>query len=145
MMFDWSALNDTTITQWKGVLALAGVVILGWGVLAKRVTRFARGGKVRDALLIIVAALSCSSWFNFGHFHYGPYVHWYELYHYYLGAQYPELGYTRLYDCTIVAEDEWAHLGPQLERLHVRDLVTNELGTGAPALAHPERCKEHFS
>ncbi len=145
MTFSWSALNDHSITQWKAVLALLGVVILGWGVLAERVTQLRRGRRLRDALLIVVAAASCSAWFNFGHFHYGPFVHWYELYHYYLGAKYPELGYTRLYDCTIVAEDEWAHLGPQLERVRVRDLVTNELGTAAPALAHPERCNEHFT
>lgn len=145
-MDDWYyGLNDHSITVYKAIIALAGAAVLAWQALAPRVTILQRGRRWRDALLILVAALSCASWFNFGRFHYGPYLHWYELYHYYLGAKYPELGYTRLYDCTIAAEDQYAHLGPRLERLRVRDLTTNELGTAAPALAHPERCTDHFT
>jgi hypothetical protein len=145
MMDWWYALNDHSITVCKAVIACVGAAVLAWQALSARVTIFRRGRRWRDALLVLVAALSCASWLNFGRFHYGPFLHWYELYHYYLGAKYPELGYTRLYDCTIAAEDQYAHLGPQLERLRVRDLTTNELGGAGAALAHPERCTDHFT
>lgn len=130
----------------KYVLAIAGAVLLAWYALAETVEQARPGKRIRDGLLILVAVLSTGAWWNFGRFHFNPFIHYYEFYHYYLGAKYaPELGYTRLYDCTVAAEDEYAHLGPALERLRIRDLTNNELGTSAMALAHPERCKEHFS
>src|SRR5213076_3083886 len=57
----------------------------------------------------------------------------------------PELGYTRIYECTVAAEDELAHLGPRLERIEIRDLTTNILTNTAAVLAHPEHCKDHFT
>lgn len=37
----------------------------------------------------------------------GAYLHCWEMYHYYVGAKYaPELGYTRLYRCSTVADAE---------------------------------------
>ena len=64
---------------------------------------------MRDGLLDRRSA-SCRalSWWNLGRFHFNPFIHYYEFYHYYLGAKYaPELGYTRLYECTVAAEDEY--------------------------------------
>lgn len=139
-------LNDGRMVEIKAGLAVAGAIVLLWYWLADDVPQLRRGKRLRDAALLIVGILSCASWWNFGRFHFEQFIHYHELYHYYLGAKYaPELGFTRLYECTVAAEDEFAHLGPLLERVPVRDLTTNVLGTSAPALAHPERCKEHFT
>jgi hypothetical protein len=139
-------LDDTKMVQLKAGLAIAGAILLLWYWLADDMPALRRYRRLRDGLLIALAVLSCASWWNLGRFHFNPFIHYYEFYHYYLGAKYaPELGYTRLYECTVAAEDEFAHLGPQLERLPIRDLTTNVLGPSADALAHPERCKEHFT
>jgi hypothetical protein len=139
-------LNDTSMVQLKAGLAVAGAVLLLWYWLADDIPALRRWRRWRDGLLIALGLLSCASWWNLGRFHFNPFIHYYEFYHYYLGAKYaPELGYTRLYECTVAAEDEYAHLGLRLERILVRDLTTNVLGTSAQALAHPDECKAHFT
>ena len=139
-------LDDSRMVQIKAALAVVGAILLLWYWLADDVPPLRRWRRLRDGLLITLGLVSCVSWWNLGRFHFSPFIHYYEFYHYYLGAKYaPELGYTRLYECTVAAEDEYAHLGPRLERLEIRDLTTNVLGPSAPALAHPEQCKEHFS
>jgi hypothetical protein len=142
----WRHLDDSHMVQLKAGLAVAGAILLLWYWLADDLPPLRRWRRLRDGLLIAIGLLSCASWWNLGRFHFSPFIHYYEFYHYYLGAKYaPELGYTRLYDCTVAAEDEFAHLGPRLERIEIRDLNTNVLGPSAPALAHPEECKQHFS
>ena len=52
----------------------------------------------------VVAALT---YFNFGAFHFGNFVHTWDTLHYYLGAKYfHELSYDRLYECMAVADAE---------------------------------------
>lgn len=134
------------MVELKFALALAGAALLLWYWLADDVAALRRGRRARDALLVALGLISCASWWNFGRFHYDRFVHYYDFYHYYMGAKYaPELGYTRLYRCTVVAEAEIAHLGPRLERLRIRDLRDNSFTTAAELLAHPERCKRHFT
>ena len=139
-------LDDNHMVQLKAALAVVGAVLLLWYWLADDMPLLRRWRRLRDGLLIAVGLLSCAMWWNLGRYHFPPFIHYYEFYHYYLGAKYqPELGYTHLYECTVVAEDEFAHLGARLERTEIRDLTTNILGPSAPALAHPENCKQHFS
>ena len=145
MLHLWLHLDDLRMVQCKAALAAAGALLLFWYWLADQDPR---GRRVRDTLLIVLGIVSCASWWNLGRFHFtGSYIiHYHEFYHYYLGGKYaPELGYTRLYDCTLVAEDEYAHPGPRLAQLTIRDLRTNVLVPAAPVLAHPEDCKQHFS
>src|SRR5689334_5822025 len=125
-MFDlwWHRLNNDNMVEIKAGLAVAGAIVLLWYWLADDVPFFRRGKRVRDTLLALLGITSCWCWWNFGHYHFEPMIHYHEMYHYYLGAKYaPELGFTRLYECTVVAEDEFAHLGPALERVPVRDLT----------------------
>jgi hypothetical protein len=98
-----------------------------------------------DVALALVAALSGAGWWNFGAFHFtGGYVHYHEFFHYYLGSKYfNELGYTRLYECVIVAEVQ-AGRGAAAASRWTRNLTTNELVRGSPAIERPERCLEHF-
>ena len=54
--------------------------------------------------------------FNLFRFHFDRYLHVWEIYHYYVGAKYfPELGYTRLYTCTALADEE-SGAGPAASR-----------------------------
>ncbi|HEY2743707.1 MAG TPA: hypothetical protein VGL86_03760 [Polyangia bacterium] len=143
----YHALNDDRMVQVKAAIAVVGAILLVSYWLADEVPIFRRWRRLRDGLLIAIGLVSCASWWNLGRFHFDPFIHYYEFYHYYLGAKYaPELGYTRLYECTVAAEAEFAPpLRPMLARAPIRDLTTNVLGSSEDALAHPEKCKEHFT
>jgi hypothetical protein len=142
----WHRLGEGDMVQVKLVLALIGSGLLLWYWLADDMPLLRRGRRVRDGLLVALGLISFYAWWNLGRYHFEQFRHYHELYHYVLGAKYaPELGYTRIYDCTVVAEAEYAHVGRYLARVPVRDLTNNVLTTGAVALEHPERCKEHFS
>ena len=54
------------------------------------------------AALGVVALLSLLSYYDFGRFHGGGrFVHYHDLYHYYMGSKYfPEVGYEGLYAAT---------------------------------------------
>jgi hypothetical protein len=62
-----------------------------------------------------------------------------------MGAKYfPELGYERLYECTVVADAE--DLGREsVQRRFITDLRTNLLVDASTLLANPQACREHFS
>ena len=65
----------------------------------------ARGGRLRQGLFALVGLVSVLTYFNFGAFHFGNYVHAWDTFHYYVGAKYfRELGYERLYECVAVAD-----------------------------------------
>ena len=96
-------------------------------------------------LLALLGALSLVAWWNFGFFHFSGYVHLHEFYHYYLGAKYQqELGYTRLYRCVAIAQDELGQTAEVAAR-RIRDLETNELQPGTAALSDPAGCTSHFT
>ena len=146
LWFWWRSLDDARMVDVKIGVALVGAGVLLWIFLADRTRRLRPGRRARELLLATLGMLACACWWNLGRFHFDSFIHYYEFYHYYLGAKYaPELGYTRLYECTVAAEDEYAHLGAALERMTIRDLTTNTLITTSDALAHPERCRQHFS
>ena len=89
----------------KLAIAIAGCALLIWSVIVRRLGRPRMHRRLRDALLGTLAALSALCWSNFFQFHYSQYFHPSDLYHYYVGAKYfPELGYTKLYECTAAAD-----------------------------------------
>ncbi|MCH2111009.1 MAG: hypothetical protein MK135_16950 [Polyangiaceae bacterium] len=78
---------------------------------------------------------------------YGEYYHRHEFYHYYLGAKYnEELGYTRLYDCTLVAEIDNGRRASVAKR-EFRDLNVNLIRKVKDTyiLTEPERCRDRFT
>jgi hypothetical protein len=148
MIHLWLHLDDVRMVHFKGGLSAVGALLLLWYWLAEDDPKLRRGQRLRDGLLILIGIVSCASWWNLGRFHFTPSftIHYHEFFHYYLGGKYaPELGYTHLYDCAVVAEDEYAHRGPALAQLKIRDLRNNVMVSAAPALAHPEDCTRHFS
>jgi hypothetical protein len=96
-------------------------------------------------MLAVLGVVALLAWWSFGHFHFPAYVQVHEHYHYYLGAKYfPELGYSRLYQCTAVADVE-AGLGSQVANRWIRDLSTNELERGREIVKDPAACTGHFT
>ena len=88
-------------------------------------------------MLAILGFVAFLGWWSFGHFHFPAYVQVHEHYHYYLGAKYfPELEYSRLYQCTAVADIE-AGLGSEVGNRWIRDLSTNELERGRDIVKDP--------
>jgi hypothetical protein len=130
--------NDLTSRCWELLLALLGIVLL---IVEARRSRPARRGLFGTAA--VVAALT---YFNFGAFHFGSFVHTWDTLHYYLGAKYfRELSYDRLYECIAVADAAEPRLARRVERREITNLRTNVLESTAEILAHPERCTDHFS
>lgn len=141
---EWRVLRNQVNTV-KPLLALAGAAVMLWSVRLRRRPRATRERRVRDALLAALGVLGFAGWWNFGLFHYPDFVHPHELFHYVIGAKYyPELGYTRLYDCAVVADVE-AGLGEAVARRSITDLRSYERVPASRAAAQPERCKRHFS
>lgn len=123
-----------------GVAVLAtGLLLFGWW----RDRGGARGPRprLRDAALATLGVLGLVCWTNLFQWNYPGFGHPSDTFHYYLGAKYfPELGYTRLYDCVAVADAEAGLDRPR----PLRDLTTNTLTTSRAVLAEPERCRAHF-
>ena len=127
----------------KGIVAILATLILLWHYWSTR--RGRAPSRQLNAALALVGVLAGAGWFNYGAFHFaGGFVHYHEFFHYYLGSKYfEELGYTGLYDCVAVAEAE-AGRGANVSRRWIRNLSTNELALGTPALQDPSRCLDRF-
>jgi hypothetical protein len=101
--------------------------------------------RIRDVSLATVGFIAFISWWNIGHFHFDHYIHMWEHYHNYIGAKYgPELRYSRLYECTAVADLEDG-LYTRVKERKMRNLLTNESGTTEAIIKEPMRCKSHFT
>ena len=100
------------------------------------------GRRLRLTALALAAAAALA-YPNFGFFHVGyrsP-VHWWDAYHYFMGAKYlPELGYTRLYEATWAAGRE---MGAFAGIREVRDLTT--YGLRDTATLDPAAVRARFS
>ena len=103
-------------------------------------------GKVRRAILAVLGLVAFLTYFNFGSFHFPNFIHGWDTFHYYIGSKYSrELSYDRLYECVAVADSELPALRRRVELRKLTNLRTNILETTANILAHPERCKQHFT
>jgi hypothetical protein len=131
------------------VLALLGCALLLFEVWLARRGRAAAFGltkKVRDRAFLALGVAGVAAYLHFGRLHGdGSFLHYWDTYHYYIGAKYfPELGYDRLYACTAVAEAE-ARNRDEVAARTMTDLHTNLQVPTTEILAHPERCKRHFT
>ena len=93
--------------------------------------------------------LAFGVYFDFGNpnTRYSEYYHRHELYHYYLGSKYfKEVGYIRLYECSLIAEVENGRLS-QVKDRDFRDLRTNLIKPVSDSyiLKDPGQCKNHFT
>ena len=97
----------------KVTVAVLAALMLLWGAARSWLSRWRKIGAappwLRRGALAVLGLTAAACWYNGGKFHFDEYVHTWEVYHYYMGAKYfPELAYTRLYDCSVVADQEAA-------------------------------------
>jgi hypothetical protein len=129
----------------KSALAILATALLAWGLWLRVRGRADAHRRLRDGLLVAVGLLSGLAWWNFGLFHFPQYVHPHDMYHYYLGAKYfPELGYSRLYACTTVADLDVGREYAE-ETVKIRNLETNVLEPVTRVLDDPGICTRHFT
>lgn len=121
---------------------------LGVGLVAMHPGQSAPPSRRRRYLergLIAVALVGAFSWTNFGALRGAnrP-VAFHDVFHYYIGAKYyPELEYTRIYNCTATAELDDGR-GIDVARRWHRDLQTGELIVQAPTLTEQAECRSRF-
>jgi hypothetical protein len=141
----FGAENDTSAQWVQFGIAAAALGIIGWGLWLTRVGRPLERQRLRDRTLVALGLAGFFAYFNFGHLHFGNFVHVWDTYHYVMGAKYfPELGYEKLYDCAAVANVENGRRD-EVARQTITDLRTNVIVKTDELLAHPERCKESFT
>jgi hypothetical protein len=101
--------------------------------------------RLRATLLVSLALATVFAWWHPYRGDLRAWLHEKDAFHYFVGAKYfDELGYTRLYRCTVVADAE-AGLRRQLAGTRVRDLETNRIESAQGVLRDPSRCKRHFT
>ena len=129
-------------------LCLVGALLVILEVRARRA-----GVPIRERTVkwvaIAMTAVAFLTYFDFGNpkVRYSNYYHRHEFYHYYLGSKYfDEVRYTRLYDCTLIAEVDNGRRS-QVARREFRDLRVNLIKpvSDTYVLSDPDQCKRHFT
>ena len=137
--------NDAS-ARWELILAGLGILFLWWERKLSNAGRLAATKRVRNALVGVMGVLAFLTYFNFGSFHFPNFIHGWDTFHYYIGSKYfKEISYERLYECVAVADSEEPNLRRRVELRKMTNLRTNLVETTADILAHPERCKSHFT
>lgn len=140
-----SLLTQERADMLKRALSAIGIVFLIWIVVARLSESEDDHRRIRSVLFICVSVLAGMFWFNGFRFHFSGYVHYWDFYHYYMGAKYsPELGYSSIYDCGVVADFEDGYTVPESNRVY-RNLTANTIQDVSHLAAMPHICKDHFS
>lgn len=141
----FGAEHDTSAQLVQFAIAVGAVFVIGWGIKLHWDGRGQEQQLLRDRLLVVLGLLGFLGYFNFGHLHFGNFVHVWDTYHYVMGAKYfPELGYEKMYDCAAIANAENGRRD-EVVRQTITDLRTNVIVKTDEVLAHPERCKDSFT
>jgi hypothetical protein len=142
---DISTWSTGAFSTAKAAIALIGAALLVLDAALRRAGVGDRSRRLRDILLLATAAAAALAWVRFAPIAMLSHGHPWDLYHHTLGAKYfHELGYARLYDCTLIADAEAGFPVPP-ERRPLRNLVTNRVEKGAATAADPDACKRHFT
>jgi hypothetical protein len=137
--------NDTS-ARWQLILAGLGLAFLWWERKLGDTGRAAVKRRLRTAIVGVMGVLAFLTYFNFGSFHFPNFIHGWDTFHYYIGSKYfKELRYERLYECVAVADSEEPGLRRRVELRKMTNLRNNVVETTADILAHPDRCKQHFT
>ena len=111
-------------------------------VTALKVPALSAAATVRRQLLVLVGIVSFFAYWNFGDFHFGNYIHYWDTYHYYVGSKYfKELSYDLLYECSSIADSEEPSMRRRVELRKIMNLRTNVLGGTAEILANPRTAR----
>jgi hypothetical protein len=140
---------------WEQVMYFSriGLALVAAGMLMIEARAKRLGEKLSEKTLkrigIAVAVIGFVAYFDgFNpNVRYPDYYHRHEFYHYYLGSKYSHaLGYTRLYECTMIAEVENGR-GEQIKKRELRDLSVNLIRpvTETYVFKDPSQCKKRFA
>lgn len=139
------ALTPSMIAPLKAAIGGLALLAACWALLARPAEAKGASPRARRTFLATVALLAALSWWNFLNLHYHGFVHDSDFYHYYIGAKYfPELGYTRLYECSAAAEAVDGRV-EEVRARQMRNLETDELVSAAAVAANPEACRSRFA
>ena len=136
--FPW---NESAEVPVKAVFAVAILAL----VLAREFTPALQRGKAGQALAI-AAVLGAVIYINLGAFHGRSLVHYWEQFHYTLGAKYfPELGHDGLYAASIEAQLQ-VYPNQPVQPV-IRDLRTNKVVSthATESVEHREEVRSRFS
>jgi len=137
--------NDAS-AHWEMILAILGILFIWWERKLSDAGQMAVKKRLRAAIVGVMGVLAFLTYFNFGFFHFPNFIHGWDTFHYYIGSKYfKENSYERLYECVAIADSEEPNLRRRVELRKMTNLRTNIVETTADILAHPERCKQHFS
>ena len=147
----WPLIDSVVPLVW---LRLA-IALVGAGALlaALRLERAgAAPGRVKRAerILAVAGVLAGLCWWDFFQTGQGRGYAWtlqnhWDAMHYYLGSKYgAELGYTRLYDCVVLADIEAGFASVRGGVGRFRDLRSNQVVRLSELTAEPERCLDSF-
>lgn len=127
-------------------VAVAGLAVVGWGIKLASEGRASAFQRLRDRLMVAFGILGVFGYFNFGHLHFGGFVHVWDTYHYYIGSKYfAEVGYERMYDCAAVVDAENGRLAEVQRRNHT-DLRTNLITPTREVIENADQiCKQYFT
>lgn len=138
--------NDGSVQTVAFGVAIAAMFIVGWGMKLADEGRPLAFQRMRDRTMVTLGMAGVFAYFNFGHLHFGGFVHVWDTYHYYVGAKYfPELGYERMYDCAAVVDAENGRLAEVQRRNHT-DLRTNLITPTRDVIENADQiCKQYFT
>jgi hypothetical protein len=129
----------------KIFVALLGVFLLTLLFIERRIGKLPKNIRLRNALFLGLGLFAGLCWWNLLHFHHNSYVHYHEMYHYYMGSKYTkELSYSFLYFCSNVADIEAGYEESVKGRV-VRNLWDNQLQDTQMVFTQPEICTQRFS
>jgi hypothetical protein len=138
--------NNDASARWEMIFAMLGAMLLWW---ERRLTGLGMADfklRLRRIVIGVMGVVAFLTFFNFGFWHFPNFVHGWDTFHYYIGGKYfKELHYERLYECVATADSEEPNLRRRVELRKMMNLRTNVVETTANILAHPERCKQHFT
>ncbi|MBE2249505.1 MAG: hypothetical protein IAE78_08135 [Myxococcus sp.] len=138
--------NDGSVQTVGFGVAIAAMLIVGWGMKLADEGRPLAFQRLRDRTMVTLGMAGVFAYFNFGHLHFGGFVHVWDTYHYYVGAKFfPELGYERMYDCAAVVDAENGRLAEVQRRNHT-DLRTNLITKTDEVISNADQiCKQYFT
>jgi hypothetical protein len=101
--------------------------------------------RARRSVALAFVLLGVLSWIQFGSFNGAGGIHYWDSFHYFMGAKYfPETGYFDLYRCVAAAERE-AGNGTEVDKVSIRDLENNVVYPGDWTRTAEGRCRARFS
>ena len=102
--------------------------------------------RIETWALVVLAFTGGSNFLSYGTFHGSRAIHYWDSFHYYVGAKYfDENQYTELYNCSVIAELDDGRKS-EFSTRQVRNLMTNKLGKAEDVAKNAlKTCRELFA